>query len=164
MISRWNGKHWTNVSGPKSDLLYAMSVSPTDDVWAGGAMPVSDGEDEAYADHWSGHKWIGMVLPYNAVGGALPDELFGIAAISSTDALAVGNGGYAAKWDGKQWSVVDIPRGANPIAAVSATDVWAAGDAIEHWNGASWRAAPFTLPANWHPAFASVSAVGPNDV
>jgi hypothetical protein len=48
-------------------------------------------------------------------------------------------------WDGTSWSVVSspAPHGNNrkllAIAAISASDIWAAGSAgIENWNGTSW--------------------------
>jgi hypothetical protein len=47
-------------------------------------------------------------------------------------------------WDGTSWSVVSSPgpnssRNLEGIAAISASDIWAAGTiGIENWNGTSW--------------------------
>jgi hypothetical protein len=47
-------------------------------------------------------------------------------------------------WDGTSWSVVSSPdphinRALEGIAAISTSDIWAAGSAgIENWNGTSW--------------------------
>ena len=165
LIDHWNGKSWTKVPAPKSDRLDAVAVSPSGAVWAAGGMPVSGTEDRAYASYWNGTKWIGMVPP---VGNIYPDDLYGIAPITSNDVLVVGRNGYAAKWDGKQWTALNSPIQANAIAAISETDAWAVGGgnagAIEHWNGTSWSAAHLTIPAKWLPMLESVSVVGANDV
>jgi len=88
------------------------------------------------------------------------DQLDGVAAISATDAWAVGTQGdvsLAEQWDGSAWTVVPTP---NPsasldrlfgVSAVSASDVWASGDStlgtlIEHWNGSSWSAVSSPSP------------------
>ena len=173
LLDRWNGVRWRKVYSPKTsplfspktDLLNAVSGSSAQDVWAAGGQPVSDGEDRAYALHWSGHRWVGT-LP--AVGDIYPDELYGIAPISSNYVLAVGNNGYAARWNGKQWTVVDSPIYASAITALSKDDAWAVGfgsaGAVEHWNGMKWTTAPMTLPTGWSPYLESVSAAGPDDV
>jgi hypothetical protein len=49
-------------------------------------------------------------------------------------------------WDGTSWSQVGSPdpnpnlsRNLRAIAAISASDIWAAGTVgIENWNGTSW--------------------------
>jgi hypothetical protein len=61
-------------------------------------------------------------------------------------------------WNGKSWTVVSSPNPGgkfatnelNAVAAVSATNIWAAGyvingtykSAILHWNGRSWKTVP----------------------
>jgi len=50
-----------------------------------------------------------------------------------------------AHWNGTSWSAVSSPN-PNPngtslllgIAAISATNIYAVGSAIEHWDGTSW--------------------------
>lgn len=96
--------------------------------------------------------------------GAFTNELFGSAAISASDAWAVGDYLTTASgpsstltehWDGSAWSVISSPNvaGGNnvfrAVAALSTSDVWAVGTAwnavdfaqhtlIEHWTGAAW--------------------------
>lgn len=174
LIDRFDGDRWRKVYspktnplfGPKVDLLNAVSGSSSRNVWAAGGQPVSDGEDQAYILHWNGHKWVGTTLPDD--GGIFPDELYGVAAVSSRYVLVVGNGGYSAVWNGKQWTTVPSPVFANAITALSKNDAWAVGSgpagAIEHWNGVKWTPSPLALPAGWSPDLASVSAAGPDDV
>jgi hypothetical protein len=173
LIDRWNGVRWRKVFSPitnarfspKTDLLHAVSGLSARDVWAAGGQPVSDGQDRAYVLHWNGRKWIGMAPP---VGDAYPDELYGIAPVSSRYVLVVGNNGYAALWNGNQWTMVDSPVYANAITALSKDDAWAVGygnaGVIEHWNGLKWSPSPLTLPAGWSADLESVSAAGPDDV
>jgi hypothetical protein len=89
------------------------------------------------------------------------NDLRAVAALSSTDAWAVGYStdvvGFphtlALHWDGVAWKVVHTPHRYEfsrffGIVALAADDVWAAGDfyddtaegaLIEHWDGTSWR-------------------------
>jgi hypothetical protein len=72
-------------------------------------------------------------------------------------------------YDGNQWSVISNPSpGAvsnylTGIAAISPTDIWAAGyysnydgqpynnlTLVEHWNGASWSVVPTPNPAQYN--------------
>ncbi len=91
-------------------------------------------------------------------GGNMINELDSIAALSASDAWAVGwaSGRGASPliehWNGRAWSVVPAPgRGdksfLNSVTAHSAEDVWAVGEffkgadrktLIEHWDGNSW--------------------------
>jgi hypothetical protein len=90
--------------------------------------------------------------------------LLGAAAISKTDAWAVGaepnqsdflTATLAEHWDGKQFSIVPTPQISEPTAQlnsiipVAGNDVWAAGysdnpsclcgkTVVEHWDGRSW--------------------------
>jgi hypothetical protein len=124
-------------------------------------MPATGGYYQGYVVHWNGHRWIGTILP------PPPSDnyaLTGIAAISPTDVLVVGDYRYFAKWDGKKWTASSSPIAAGAITAASKTDVWAVGSGIARWNGVGWRVFPLTLPVGWQTALASVSAVNADDV
>jgi hypothetical protein len=81
-------------------------------------------------------------------------DLHAVAAISHSDAWAVGNDGIF-RWNGSTWNAVPVPDPPGPfvslsLRAVSAwqtNDVWAAGNyndgantinIIYHWNGSAW--------------------------
>ncbi len=108
----------------------------------------------------------------------------GVAAISPTDAWAVGNGSGGLSliehWNGSNWGLVPNP---NPgplnelfgVAAVSSDDVWAVGlytvsspyqqlTLIEHWNGTSWRVVPSPSPSGAFSQLNAVTAVSSNDL
>jgi hypothetical protein len=100
-------------------------------------------------------------------GQPLAGTLDGVAAVSATDAWAVGYVQLPSKsswndrplivhWDGSSWRQVQAPTIPNPegfgelqsVAATSPDDVWAVGDTmsragyqplIMHWNGHQWR-------------------------
>jgi hypothetical protein len=74
-------------------------------------------------------------------GGQLHD----VAAISKSDAWAVGDFGVIQHWNGRRWARVSA-AGVEPLAGVaafSANDVWAVGGertaVTLHWNGTQWR-------------------------
>jgi hypothetical protein len=71
-------------------------------------------------------------------------NLLGLAAVSASDAWAVGpsfvGGSLIMHWNGTRWSRYLNPPGyLSGVAARSATDVWAVGGTVAmHWNGRSW--------------------------
>jgi hypothetical protein len=102
--------------------------------------------------HFDGTSWSRTVLPLALYGGP---ALFGVVALSPSNVWAVGMVRPSAAfewlplvkhWDGTSWSTVGSPDpnrniGYNlaGIAAISASDIWAAGTVgIENWNGTSW--------------------------
>ena len=121
-------------------------------------------------------------------GGSSFNVLTGVAAVSASDAWAVGNylnstdteQTLIEHWDGTSWSIVASPNvGPDPnllsgVAAVSTSDVWAVGyyysttskerTLIEHWDGTSWSvvASPnFGVNVN---QLSGVAAVSANDI
>jgi hypothetical protein len=105
----------------------------------------------------------------------LADVLSGVAAASATDAWAVGshfdatiggNDGLIEHWNGSRWAIVPSPTSASSLssaAVISASDVWAAGQALsggqpvfEHWDGKTWTA--FSGPPI-SAAYVSVSGI-----
>lgn len=125
--------------------------------------------------------------------GAGDNRLLGVAALSSTDAWAVGyfsepEGGprpLVERWDGDSWNVVPSPTtgvGAAlaDVAAVSPTDVWAVGrfnvegttegtgrTLVQHWDGAEWQIVPSPnagLEQRGNGSLADVFALASDDV
>src|SRR5919201_1268462 len=169
LIEHWNGSSWKVVAAPspgkggaypEGTLLWAVSGSATDDVWAVGQY--YDGSAiRTLALHWNGGAW-GQVATPNVGPGE--NQLRGVVALSSTNAWAVGWSNVAGTyhtlvehWDGTSWNVVSSPNQAGyssylkGIAAASSTDIWAgayyqAGSTYrtltEHWDGTSWSIVP----------------------
>lgn len=127
LIDHSNGRIWVRVRHiPTTAFLSAAAVMPNHHLWAAGGKWAGDGDYEAYVVHWDGHRWVGMAPPFGD-----PNPLEGIAAISPTDVLTVGNNNaYAAKRNGEKWTVVDqwtvgkSPVFAHAVTAVSPTDAW----------------------------------------
>jgi hypothetical protein len=78
-------------------------------------------------------------------------------------------------WDGKSWSVASPPEpsGAaaslSSVAAVSASDVWAAGSAgcatlTVHWGGGRWSVVPSPSVDGASNALGGIAAVARDDV
>jgi hypothetical protein len=114
------------------------------------------------------------------------NALLATAALSSSDAWAVGaepnpsaflTAPLAEHWDGSQWSIIPTPLISEPsaqlnsIAALSSTDIWAAGfsdnpnclcgkTVVEQWNGSSWRKLVTPNPgvADYLTGIAAISA------
>jgi len=163
LIAQWNGTQWSPVPSPAPSQegggLGSVSAISASDIWAVGTY-YTNGSNNTLAEHWDGSQWTLVPTPNPQAGG---NYLSSVVALSSTDAWAVGgsfSGTGAAltlveHWDGTQWSVVNSPNpgtGYNDLmgmAALSATNIWAVGNAynhhkartktlIEHWDGAQW--------------------------
>jgi hypothetical protein len=120
------------------------------------------------------------------------NELADVAAVSPSDTWAVGtyciahcsftqpqtNRSMILHWNGAAWARVASP---NPgtydqlsgVAAVSATDIWAAGiyfskagtnPLVLHWNGSKWQEVTVTAPVSDVFTVNAVSVSGANDV
>jgi hypothetical protein len=154
LSEHWNGTRWSIVSTPNPatqsgdyDVLKGVAAVSSSDAWAVGYTGnASYGQDKSLIEHWTGTAW-------SVVASANPSytqDLYGVAAISSTDAWAVGTSfnyspyGYGAlieHWNGTTWSAVPNPAttGLYAVTAVARDDVWAVGGSqILHWNGTKW--------------------------
>ncbi len=150
LVEHWDGSSWSVVSSPafkgSLDVIYGVSADASNDVWVVGNSP-------GLILHFDGTSWTRTVLPPALYGGP---ALFGVAALSPSNVWAVGmvrpRSGFewrplAEHWNGTSWSAVSSPDpnqhiGYNlrAIAAISASDIWAAGTVgIENWNGTSWN-------------------------
>ena len=98
--------------------------------------------------HFDGTSWSRVAAP------SVDRSLLAVAVLSPTNAWAAGGAkgrppsdteAGVAHWNGTSWSAVSSPN-PNPngtslllgIAAISATNIYAVGSAIEHWDGTSW--------------------------
>lgn len=161
---------WTLVASPNAsagnNVLLGVSADSSADVWAvGDYTPSSSSVTATLTEHYNGAAWSVVSSP-NASGGS--NQLSGVVALSSANAWAVGYylptssavpRNLIEHWDGSHWSTVTSPNNGTDInelmsiAAVSATDIWAAGyyyddtlskwqTLIERWNGSAWTIVP----------------------
>ena len=163
-VLRWDGNTWTEVlpfygpgegPGGSTQMLYAVDVTSTKDVWMVGYVKGIDGKISPYAIHWDGTDLVEQ--------NAFPECNCGLNAVLSLgkdNVLAVGGsdlGAVALHWDGSTWSSTLIQGADNLYALNQSIDgtVWAAGIEVARdrsdtrgtlfrWNGTSWQR--FALP------------------
>jgi hypothetical protein len=110
-----------------------------------------------FTDRFVNGRWRLVAVPRSGSG----QSLYGVAAVSASDAWAVGddlatNGPFVEHWDGSSWKIVPTPAQLGSLVAVepvAADDVWAVGEdfttggpLFEHWNGSSWSVFPVPNP------------------
>jgi hypothetical protein len=138
-----------------------VAAVSADRAWAVGSAGARslEGPSRALIVAWNGRAWRPARLPALGNRAVLP----GVAAISATNAWAVGEyGGPASSsegktlllhWNGAAWRRVASPVRAaagalEGVAASSATNVWAVGETkgqrvlVVRWNGIAWRRIP----------------------
>jgi hypothetical protein len=187
LIEHFNGSVWTIVPSPNKSndtlsILYSVSATSANDVWAVGSSQDGKLPSRTLIQHWDGTAW-------SIVSSPNPDsqfnELRGVAAISANDAWAVGYRGgtknetpietFILHWDGVTWSQVASPNvaGANQlfgVTAISAGDVWAVGSVSGaplalHWNGTAWGVVSVGVGSGLSAEyFAAVTGSSANDV
>jgi erythromycin esterase-like protein len=162
LTEHWNGSAWTVVPspalGPASQLRGVRGTSASD-VWAVGSyFDDTANMRKTLILHWDGHAWTQVTSPSP---GGTDNELFGVRAVSGTDAWAVGYDVTSGStdqtlilhWDGTAWTQVASPSPGTAgtvleaVAATSSTDAWAVGSSFTadtektltlHWNGHKW--------------------------
>jgi hypothetical protein len=179
LIQHWDGMQWTIVPSPSPadqlNALYGVAALSASNVWAVGyySGTQTEGPIDTLILHWDGVRWSQVASP-NVFGVA--NQLFGIAAISSSDIWAVGYAGGAPltmHWNGSAWSVVPVRRDTGSstdylvaVSGAASNDVWAVGigrglysnrafATIRHWDGVHWtqkvcRAASSSNPPEDH--------------
>ena len=147
LVEHWNGMAWKVQKTPNARSFTSLNVqlsgvaatSPSN-AWAVGygingftADPVT--LTLPVVEHWNGRAWRIQKSP-TAGGDIQTNRLLGVAAVSSTNAWAVGppiNGATIEHWNGTSWRLQPSPGAPNDtgwllgVAAKSATNLWAVG-------------------------------------
>ena len=182
------GTSWSIVpSAPQVKDPRSIAVISSDDVWIVGAQTAGAAKVHPAAEHWDGSAWTLYSPPYVGLG---ENSLNGVSATAADDVWAVGYSQPQKKtdsafqtlvehWDGSTWSVVPSPSvGTNSntltsVAAVSPTDVWAAGyyfdgntrtTLMEHYDGTSWTVVPSPDPGSESNSLLGLTAVSSSNV
>jgi hypothetical protein len=176
LIEHWNGTAWEQAASPSpgpadSRLLGVTALSPSS-AWAVGSYTDSAGWDQTLIEQWNGKTWKQIPSP-NPGGPSRSNVLFGVAAMSASNAFAVGI--YFGSrvfvtliehWDGRAWKQIPSPNGPSGpygpassylygVAALSPSAAWAVGTydstgfnqtLIERWNGRTWKRIPSPNP------------------
>ena len=124
LIEHWDGVQWSVIPGPNPgsslDYLYGVAAVSSNEVWAVGKYASPNGGAPTLIEQWNGKKWRQVPSPSP---GMFANVLYGVAALSSSNAWAVGE--Y-------------LPT---PSAAYTLT---------EHWNGRAWKVIPSPSPGPSH--------------
>ena len=159
LTEHWNGNTWTVVPSPalgSDSRLRSVRGTSASDVWAvGNYLDDTANKFETLILHWDGNTWTQVTSPSP---GGTDNELFGVRAVSGSDAWAVGydtsgttDQTLILHWDGNTWTQVASPSPdeavLEAVAATSSTDAWAVGSSFTattdktltlHWNGHTW--------------------------
>jgi hypothetical protein len=188
LILHWNGTRWSKVASPNpgsthGNVLSGVSALSRTNAWAvGGYGAKRFGETRTLILHWNGGSWSRVGSPNPS---STNDAIFGVGAISSARAWAVGlyfNDRTGAQdtlilhWNGSRWSKVRSPAPGSTynylsgVSAVSSTNAWAVGQfrnnktgawrtLILHWNGSRWSRVRSPNPSSSRNLLAGVTAV-----
>ncbi|RAY12826.1 hypothetical protein DPM19_22670 [Actinomadura craniellae] len=150
----WDGARWTAASGlPAGRVLTSVAMPAPDAAWAVGHAFDRRGP-RAFVARWDGSGWSPVDLP-----GSVAGRLHAVAAAGGRLWAAGESAGRSRRrplilhWDGRGWTRPALPTGAadrplTSLAALSATDVWAAGGGLLlHWDGTAWTAVDPPFPA-----------------
>jgi hypothetical protein len=90
----WNGVTWSRVASPGGLVFESVSAASASDVWAvgwtyAGQINFKQIENTLIA-HWDGSAWSAVASPNPSTGTPPVNNLYGVAAVSSSDAWAVG--------------------------------------------------------------------------
>ena len=151
LTEQWDGTKWALVPSPNpsrlDNVLAGVDSQSRTSAWAVGYDSVKGSAVDyhrALIEHWNGSTW--RVVPTPRAGPS-DSDLWGVTALSDTNAWAVGNvntGTFPTfrfrplveHWNGHAWSLVRVPSpplagvGASlgGVAATSPRNIWAVGN------------------------------------
>ena len=138
--------------GSQGNAFYGVAATSACNAWAVGDYENTGGHYRPLIERWNGNAWKVQKSAEPSKGDTM---LLGVAALSASDAWAVGsvphpNGVMIEHWNGTAWTI----QATSPldgtlfsVAAVSPSDAWAVGEdyngsdlqtLVEHWNGKAW--------------------------
>lgn len=193
LVTQWTGVEWKKQWTPlvaeslAGAEVYDLAVVGNDDVWFVGAKSDPLGPwldplpcDTGFAMHWNGAQFTQWDTPCVTPAGGSDHRLVAVAASSSTDVWAVGDGevapgvtrSYIVHFDGIAWALSPHPAPGTEdtltaVVALASDDVWAVGRSTDaqgtqgyavHWDGVSWSLV--SLPGIVH----DLIAFGPNSI
>jgi hypothetical protein len=166
----WDGITWrveiAGLSGLGVGPLWSVfMVSPTD-VWAVGQNRTGSSTPGVGGTfwHWTGVPGLGG--GWNLVQPPVPNILYSVFMVSSTEGWAVGSGGAIWHYFGGAWTAFTSPVSTTlrAVYMLSQTDGWAVGDGgvIVHYTAGTWSGpvSPGTTLNNLLSVFLSSSTEG----
>jgi hypothetical protein len=190
VVERWTGKTWAQVEVPPSLMQQAEATAAVvaisaDDAWLiAGPATVNGNSDRVL--RWNGSKWVKLAIPgwvlvwnetnhYNTAAvyfGAKDVWIFNQGPGLHPSPTEPGH--YAARYNGRKWTMMQLPVLPGQVSALAPDDIWAYGTgghitpttsafALIHWNGHQWltvqvpRELPESAPTYQH----NFAAIGP---
>lgn len=203
LIERWNGTAWKRQSSlnPGRTLrgalyeneLFGVAATSRSNAWAVGDYYRGGGARRTLVERWGGSGWKIQRSPNPIERGVGSNRLFAVAAMSASNAWAVGNyergrvnRSLILHWNGSAWKVQKSPNVVPAcsclhynvlygVAATSPSNAWAvgyyrsnvpmrSGAVIEHWNGSAWTVQKTIPSTEEHFAvLRAIAAVSPSD-
>lgn len=165
-IAVWNGAAWSALGAGTNATIYALAYDKAlETLYAGGGFITAGGGGAAYVAAWDGAAWSALGAGLNDVVYALELGAGGLLYVGGVFTTAGGNtANYLAQWNGSSWSAVGGPAGTGlnqPVWRLVYADdgtLYVAGefttagtlslaDYVVRWNGYTYAALPFDLPA-----------------
>jgi hypothetical protein len=172
LAEHWNGSSWRQIATPNpagGGQFSGVTATSSSNAWAVGLVgggPGSPGPTTPLIEHWNGRTWTIQHFQEPAGGG----QFGGVAALSPSNAWAVGNTGDANErtgqtliehWNGRNWTRIPSPNEGeasflHSVAVISSDNAWAVGYYIAadgtyrtlalYWNGKRWTVVPSQTP------------------
>jgi hypothetical protein len=187
LVERWDGSAWNIVASPNVEpsasvgsYLWSVSGTAYNDVWAVGHSRSGASPEQTLTMHWNGSSWSIVASPNDGAGA---NFLYGVDALSTSDAWAVGSSStdkpLAMRWNGTQWNVVTTPdmgydAHLRDVYVLSANDAWAVGSyhtgssspdqtLVLRWDGTAWAQVTSPNVAGVSNYLRAVSAISATD-
>lgn len=167
-IEHWTNGAWRRVALPPGldgflRSAVAIGASPAGGAWLFGTDPAT------VALRLTGGSWILQPIP-SWVLRRSAGTVTAVAAVFGPDnvwVFSLGNGAYAAHYNGRTWAKVTMPKVPTDVSAAGPDDIWALGpntDSVMHWNGTKWatvRLPLLPLRVGEKVSYSNITAVGP---
>ena len=139
LIERWQGSSWTQVASPspgtRDNTLTDVAGSAPNDLWAVGYsrdLPYGNRARHSLIEHYDGSAWSRVPSP----DVDTQTVLYGVAALSSTNAWAVGyasnKGAVVMRFDGHSWTATTLPQLSSLTAICRAVRLRHLGRGLRH--------------------------------
>ncbi len=186
--TRFDGHAWTRVAVPGTQEITGVSTLSPTNFWAVTGQPIIDQAGFSRPPggsvlHWTGKKWTTLKLPAVLAKHAY---LTSVLARSDTDVWvagavhvglkAAGQRSMVAHWDGRSWSVTQLPGDGThkylvlSLAPDGASGIWATGlcpscsgfesQLMWHWQHGKWTGPPANLLDKKNALILSLAEVG----